>query len=289
MYVDDLCTGFFDVLRGRVGGRIGSFGPYKPVLGRVLLLVHNDVDALCAARILGELLRCDQVPHSVTPVSGRSGLIRAFRQAAEAAAESVAAASDRPLRYVILINCGGTVDLVQDFGLDDDEDPLYTSVLSKLVLFVADVHRPVDVCNIYNDGQVRLLMSQDSEIPEYDKIFKDDEEEEEDDEDGEDQQGHKRLDEASILRRRERRIWEEERSRILFDYLQFSYYGEPTALQMYELALKLTRGGHELLWLATVAAADQHLFLKADDQRILLDTDRLRNHVSMLNNQVQYR
>jgi len=282
MYVEDLRAGFFDVLRGVTSARIGDFGPKKPTVGRVLILVHDDVDALCAARILAELLRCDQVSHSLTPVAGRSDLIRAFREAAEAADEG--GEGEQALRYVVLLNCGGTVDLVQDLALDDDEDPLYEKTLSKLVLFVADSHRPVDVCNVYNDGQIRLLMKQDAEenIPEYDKIFKDDDEEEEE----EDADGRRRLDEQTILRRRERRLWEEERGRILFDYQQFFYYGEATALQMYELALKLTRGCHELLWLAVVGSAEQRLFDKADDQRALLETDRLRDHVSMLNNQV---
>jgi len=29
------------------------------------------------------------------------------------------------------------------------------------IIFVADSHRPIDVCNIYNDGQIRLLMKAD--------------------------------------------------------------------------------------------------------------------------------
>ncbi len=34
--------------------------------------------------------------------------------------------------------------------------------------------RPVDVTNIYNDGQIKLVMRQDPEdqIPEYDDIFR---------------------------------------------------------------------------------------------------------------------
>ena len=55
-------------------------------------------------------------------------------------------------RYIVMINCGGTVDVV-DF-LDPPDD---------VVIFVADSHRPTDVCNIYSDGQVRLLMKQDED------------------------------------------------------------------------------------------------------------------------------
>lgn len=34
-----------------------------------------------------------------------------------------------------------------------------------------------------------------------------------------------RLNETTILRRRERRLWEEKRNRLMFDYTQFTYYG----------------------------------------------------------------
>ena len=61
-------------------------------------------------------------------------------------------------KYVVLINCGATVDLVQDLQLDLEEG---SEGYEDLVFFVADSHRPVDVTNIYNDGQIRLLMNQD--------------------------------------------------------------------------------------------------------------------------------
>ncbi len=156
MYVDSLREDFFDVLRGtsktknKSGG--ADCGPQ-----RTLLLVHLDVDALCAAKILVSLFRCDQVPYTLVPVSGRSALIRAFRDNVSAALEAGAA-----LRYVVLLNCGATVDLVQDFGLDDEEDPLHAE-LARLVLFVADAHRPIDVCNVYNDGQIRILAKRDED------------------------------------------------------------------------------------------------------------------------------
>jgi cell division control protein 45 len=41
----------------------------------------------------------------------------------------------------------------------------------------------------------------------------------------------RRLDEEAILKRRERRLWEEKRDRLMFDYTQFSYYGRSVSLQ----------------------------------------------------------
>ena len=56
-----------------------------------------------------------------------------------------------------------------------------------------------------------------------------------------------RFDESAILKRSERRIWEEKRTRILFEYQQFSDYGSSTALLMYELAWKMSRDTNDLV------------------------------------------
>lgn len=48
---------------------------------------------------------------------------------------------------------------------------------------------------------------------------------ESDDDNGETQVAKRaRLDEQTLMKRRERRLWEENRKRILFEYVQFSYY-----------------------------------------------------------------
>ena len=65
---------------------------------------------------------------------------------------------------MVMINCGATIDLI-DF-LDPPED---------LVIFVADSHRPIDVCNAYNDGQIRLITTaqdEEEDIPEYGTVFR---------------------------------------------------------------------------------------------------------------------
>ena len=56
-----------------------------------------------------------------------------------------------------------------------------------------------------------------------------------------------RFDETAILKRRERRIWEEKRTKILFEYQQFSDYGSSTAILMYELAWKMSRDTNDLV------------------------------------------
>jgi cell division control protein 45 len=44
---------------------------------------------------------------------------------------------------VILINCGGTQDIVELL----EPQP-------EVVFFIVDSHRPTDVCNIYSESQV---------------------------------------------------------------------------------------------------------------------------------------
>lgn len=67
--------------------------------------------------------------------------------------------------YVVLINCGGGIDIVE--LLEPDE---------RITFFVLDSHRPYDVANIYSEGQIKILGNPDAEegIPEYNEIYKDD-------------------------------------------------------------------------------------------------------------------
>lgn len=47
----------------------------------------------------------------------------------------------------MLINCGGTLDIIDI--LEPDED---------VTFFVVDSHRPTDICNIYSSSQVFNLL-----------------------------------------------------------------------------------------------------------------------------------
>uniref|UniRef100_A0A452ENN9 Cell division cycle 45 n=1 Tax=Capra hircus TaxID=9925 RepID=A0A452ENN9_CAPHI len=117
---------------------------------RVLLFVASDVDALCACKILQALFQCDHVQYTLIPVSGWQEL--------------------ETFRYFVLINCGANVDLLDILQPDEEA-----------VFFVCDTHRPVNVVNVYNDTQIKLLIKQDDdlEVPAYEDIFRDEEEDEE--------------------------------------------------------------------------------------------------------------
>ena len=126
MYVTDLKQEFFDVI----------------ITERVLVLVHKEVDSVCATKILQYLFQCDNVCYTLVPVGGKKDLYNSFKSNIEG------------VKYCVLINCGATIDIC-DFLDPEDE----------VVFFVLDNHRPVDVTNIYNDTQVSQPKSNENLIP----------------------------------------------------------------------------------------------------------------------------
>ena len=263
MFVSDIRKDFFDVLQHE----------------RILLIANLDVDAVCAVKILQTLLQCDNVQYTLVPVKGKEDLIRAFEDNS---------GEDSGIRYAVLVNCGASMDLV-DF-LDPPED---------LVIFVADSHRPIDVCNAYNDGQIRLLALPEDieEIPKYEDVFRDgnefghdDNEEDSSGSDSDENHDHSnkksRFDENSLLKKRDQRLWEEKRGGILFDYQQHSYTGISTAFLFYELAWKMSRDNNDLLWWAIVGHTEQFMMIKSQTDKYIIGSDKLRDHVSRLNQSV---
>lgn len=236
MYVRDIKTDFFDVISTE----------------RVLVLVNTDVDAVCATKIIQYLFKCDHVLYTLVPVTGKRDFYSAFKNNIEG------------IKYCLLVNCGGSIDLC------DFLDPA-----DEVIFFILDNHRPVDVTNIHNSTQVRLLMKMDPEenVPEYDQIFRDDSDSEDEEHDTE----------ASLLRRREKRHWEEERERLLFSYNRDSFTGSSSALLVYELAWRLSRDTNDLLWWAIVGHTELWINKKMDEDRFVVDTANLGNHVARLN------
>ena len=152
------------------------------------------------------------------------------------------------------------------------------------------------MCNAYNDGQIRLItLPEDVEdVPEYETVFRDNDgdlhsEEDEDDSDADENVDYNkkpRFDERSIMKRRDRRLWEDQRAKILFEYQQFSYTGASTSFLFYELAWKMSRDNNDLLWWAIVGHTEQLLLLKSEIDKYIMGSDKLRDHVSRLNLQV---
>uniref|UniRef100_A0A8C2KQN5 CDC45 cell division cycle 45 homolog (S. cerevisiae) n=1 Tax=Cyprinus carpio TaxID=7962 RepID=A0A8C2KQN5_CYPCA len=154
MFVTDIRKEFYDVV----------------VNQRVALFVSPDIDALCACKVLQALFHCDQVQYTLVPVAGWQDLGTAFMEHKDLYINCCIAC----YLYFVLINCGANVDLLETLQPEEDS-----------VFFICDTHRPVDVVNVYNDTQIKLLIKQDDDlgVPSYDDIFRDDEEDEEEGDD----------------------------------------------------------------------------------------------------------
>lgn len=232
----------------------------------------SDIDALCACKILQVLFHCDQVQYTLVPVTGWQDLSTAFLEHKE------------QFRYFVLINCGANVDLLEMLQPDDDS-----------VFFICDTHRPVDVVNVYNDSQIKLLIKQDDDlgVPSYDDIFQDDDEGEEGDSGNESEEGsepsgkRRRFDEGAVERRIERRRakrdWEARRREILFDYEQYEYHGTSASLMLFELAWVLTKDTKDMLWWAVIGLTDQWVHDKITHMKYVTDIATMQRHVSRHN------
>uniref|UniRef100_A0A3B4TCK1 CDC45 cell division cycle 45 homolog (S. cerevisiae) n=1 Tax=Seriola dumerili TaxID=41447 RepID=A0A3B4TCK1_SERDU len=205
---------------------------------RVALLVASDIDALCACKILQALFHCDQVQYTLVPVTGWQDLGTAFLEHKE------------QFQHFVLINCGANVDLLEMLQPDDDS-----------IFFICDTHRPVDVVNVYNDTQIKLLIKQDDDlgVPSYDDIFRDEDDEEGGDSGNESDDGS----EPSGKRRR-------------FDEVC-------AAMMFFELAWVLTKDTKDMLWWAIIGLTDQWVHDKITHMKYVTDIATMQRHVSRHN------
>ncbi|XP_029295677.1 cell division control protein 45 homolog [Cottoperca gobio] len=256
MFITDIRKEFYEVVANQ----------------RVALLVASDIDALCACKILQALFHCDQVQYTLVPVTGWQDLGTAFLEHKE------------QFQYFVLINCGANVDLLEMLQPDDDS-----------VFFICDTHRPVDVVNVYNDTQIKLLIKQEDDlgVPSYDDIFRDEDDEEGGDsgnesEDGSEPSGkRRRFDEGAVERRidrqRAKREWEARRREILFEYEQYEYHGTSAAVMLFELAWVLTKDTKDMLWWAIIGLTDQWVHDKITHMKYVTDIATMQRHVSRHN------
>lgn len=256
MFVTDIRKEFYEVVANQ----------------RVALLVASDVDALCACKILQALFHCDQIQYTLVPVAGWQDLGTAFFEHKE------------QFQYFVLINCGANVDLLEMLQPDDDS-----------IFFICDTHRPVDVVNVYNDTQIKLLIKQDDDlgVPSYDDIFRDEDDEEGEDSGNESDEGsepsgkRRRFDEGAVERRierqRARREWEARRREILFDYEQYEYHGTSASMMFFELAWVLTKDTKDMLWWAIIGLTDQWVHDQITHMKYVTDIATMQRHVSRHN------
>lgn len=114
-------------------------------------MIHYDIDSICTCKILQSLLRYKHILYTLAVIRGIEDLKTAYRE------------NCNDVKYFVFINCGGTIDVVEELEAEDD-----------VTFFILDSHKPTDLCNIYSNGQVRLLSSSgdDSLVPDFHDVFR---------------------------------------------------------------------------------------------------------------------
>ncbi|KIJ69578.1 hypothetical protein HYDPIDRAFT_80821 [Hydnomerulius pinastri MD-312] len=249
----------------------------------VILLVAPDVDALCAAKMLAELLKQDDVMHRIIPVSGVAEL--------ENMKDELATYTE--LHTLILINMGAILDLPSPTWFGDFS--------AKLTVHVIDSTRPQNLGSLFGGGDIgdRIVIWDDGEVEgmeeerkawealEYEPELDSDEDDSDvDSEDEVQSQDEEELDEEfpgqSPSRKRKsprdgggrsrekrrklddqpNRMSREQRAayqtRVNKHYTSGSWYGQSASATIYILATLLERVDCDLLWLAILGLTYQY-------------------------------
>ncbi|BFZ62440.1 DNA replication initiation factor cdc45 [Saitoella coloradoensis] len=113
----------------------------------VLLFVSLDADALCACKMLSDMLKADYVPHEIHPVTGWDDLSVAREKLIE---------NNLDLRYIFMLGFGNTMDLCDLFP-----------VRAEVVVYVIDSHRPYNLANLFGEHD-NIKVFDDGEVAELD-------------------------------------------------------------------------------------------------------------------------
>lgn len=233
---------------------------------RILVLVTMNVDALCACKILQWLFKCDNVEYTLLPINGKDDLRNAYLDHAE------------QFKHIVLINCGGNINILE--FLQPEED---------VIFYVIDSHRPLDLDNVYNQDQIKILMKEGEtlDIPHFDDIYASDDEfdGESDDEEEEEPFKRRRTDhsESPHKSRREKKLWYKKRHDILYQYYENAFFGTSSALVLYDLSWKMSKDSNLLLWWSVVGLTDQLIHERIHSERYVTDAQWLHEHVMRLN------
>eukprot|EP00794_Sanderia_malayensis_P013727 gene13727-15158_t len=216
---------------------------------RVVILVALDVDALCACKVLQLLFQKDHVQYTIVPINGYESLKASFEEHKE------------QVKHFVLINCGGTVNLIEDLAPDDD-----------VTFFIADSHRPLDLDNVYNQDQVKIMIKEGDtfdEIPEFEKVYESEGDESDEDNDNADDNDAENSDEENSLEPSSKRQKTNESKfkklyqyfprvhidKLLFEYYEYTFHGTAAAVIMYDFAWKMSKDSNDLLWETYISEA----------------------------------
>eukprot|EP00457_Paulinella_chromatophora_P004477 gb/GEZN01004489.1/.p1 GENE.gb/GEZN01004489.1/~~gb/GEZN01004489.1/.p1 ORF type:complete len:584 (-),score=68.31 gb/GEZN01004489.1/:81-1832(-) len=233
----------------------------------VLIFVSPEADSLCGLKVLTHLLQADSIQYTVKPVSGYEDIAKANEELIK---------SSEQLRSIIMLNCGGIVNLQQFLTLTDD-----------MCVYVIDSHRPYHLDNVrQSNEQIRILQTtEEGEEVDYPEDLSEQEEGEESDaktSDEEDENAEKRVRSTASQETRARR---REHKAMIEDYYRSSYYGRAVAGVLFDLACQLNKDSNELLWFSIVGLTDLYVHQRIIKERYDMQVQYTNEEVARLNAQ----
>lgn len=247
------------------------------------MLVAPDVDALCAAHMLAELFKQDDVMYRIIPVSGHAEL--------ERLRDELSTYTD--LHTLILLNMGSILDL--------PSSEWFGSFSTQLTVHVIDSSRPQNLASVFGGGEngERIIVwddggaedlqeerkawealtyepepdsdEDDSDLDSEEDPENEGEDDDEDEYEGSNSSGKRRSlgdgDRAGRKRRRIQRgpprMSREDRdlysARLEKHYMSGTWHGQSASGTVYLLATVLERVDNDLLWLAILGLTFQYI------------------------------
>ena len=197
-------------------------------LAVTILVSRNDVDSLCALKILVSLLRDNNITYSVFPVAGYDNLY-----------EHNGRFGGEEERAVVLLNCGATDDLGEALGLTE---------MGGARAWVIDCHRPINHRNLSESNRRVAVLVDDEDmrerldLDEQGALDSDSDEDDEDDDSAEQNRARK-------ARRAARAAY----------YLRGNFFGRPCGSSAFELAKHQYKHDTDMVWHSLVALEDHFL------------------------------
>eukprot|EP00040_Diaphanoeca_grandis_P012371 m.62716 g.62716 ORF g.62716 m.62716 type:complete len:589 (-) comp23192_c0_seq1:164-1930(-) len=244
----------------------------------VLIFVAPDTDSVCACSILTSLLKGDFIKYKMIPVADESDLELARDLLVQSAGD---------LQSVVMLNAGGTIDILEVFQADEGD------ALSEVTFYIVDSHRPCELSNVYEPDRVVLFDDGETQkaIPDADEVWNMSDSEDDDEEDDNNDDTNADGERASKRRRQEdgsmsprsRRLKRADRDTRREEYYKTTSYGVAASVLMWQLVGDMGKSDNHLLWLAIAGLTDQLIQERIGSAKYYEGVQRLSDDVRRMN------
>eukprot|EP00041_Stephanoeca_diplocostata_P020331 m.453060 g.453060 ORF g.453060 m.453060 type:complete len:591 (+) comp21546_c0_seq1:237-2009(+) len=245
----------------------------------VMIFVAPNTDSLCACWILTSLLKSDFIRYKMLPVADLTDL---------QTAKDVLASSPGDFKSVMMLNCGGMIDIVTEFEAEEEGSPL-----KDITFYIIDSHRPIDLSNAYDADRVVVFDDGQTQasIPLPEDVWNlSDSEDDDEGIDGNDDDGgrskRRRTDgqrQDGALSPRSKREAREERDRQRLQYYSATSFGAAASVVVWQLAGDVGKTDNHLLWLGIIGLTDQFIQERIDSGMYMEGVERLAADVRRMN------